>query len=363
MQFIKKWLHKIKEHWLLSTSIGILICLIAFATYYFVNGGTSGISRERADKELTTQEWKMNKSVNKYQQKEDYIAPVPIVKQAVADKFGSNFDYAGNFKQINAFIQKKFNQNTAIVMANNTGLVAGMSTKEQNSAIGNIKLLTTSMYGGITSKEIDTNLQTGTYTAKNTLINIQNGNQVYSQNKPIFFKDDDGKLIGLPTIITTKSDEADNEYPYNQMLVYISPQEDITINQLLSIGKELNVSVNGTKVHPTFTDLINHQDKYDDNNTLNATYKQIKDNHDLGLLNTFSVQNSNGKEITLGNANKNLHKKLIGQDFYVLSYEVPNNLISNNSSQTVNVQINGGSYTLTNMSGKQNINFGDYQVK
>lgn len=363
MQFIKKWLSKIKEHWLLSTSIGILACLIVFVIYYCVNGGTSGISRERANKELTTQEWRMNKSVNKYQQKEDYIAPVPIVKQAVADKFGSNFDYAGNFKQINAFIQQKFNKNTAIVMANNTGLVAGMSTKEQNSAIGNIKLLTTSMYGGITSKEIDTNLQTGNYTAKNTLINIQNGNQVYSQNKPTFFKDDEGKLIGLPTIITTKSDNADKEYPYNQMLIYISPQKDITVDELLSIGKDLNVSVNGTKVHATFTDLINHQGEYNDNDNLNDIYDKVKNNHDLGLLNAFSAQNDNGTKITLLNASQNLNQKLIGQDFYVLSYEVPSNLISDNSKQTVNVQINGGSYTLTNMNGKQNINFGDYQVK
>lgn len=359
---MKKLFNKIKEHWITFLIGLIVILLICFGIYNIASGGQSGISAHKANEQAEKQEWKNNKAVNQNQQRSDYITPLPIVRKAVQAQFGDNFNYAKNFDKINDFIKHKFNKNTALVTANNTGLVVGMTTKERNSAITEIKSLTTKEYSGLTSKEINTDLQSGDYTAHDTMINLQDSENVWSQSTPTFFKDN-GALVGLPTVITSKTDSADNQYPYVQLLIYYQPKEDITLKELIKKADELNVEVNNDKINPTFTDLCSHIDEYSDNSTLNNIYNNLKDNRDLGILNSFtanSIQKGQVPQINISNAKDNLNKKLVSESFYLLSFEVPKKDIPTGQQQTLNITIDGANYTLTNMKGKQSINLGSY---
>lgn len=359
---MKNFLNKIKEHWITSLMILIAISLISFGIYNVVNGGKSGISAHKANEQAEKQEWKNNETINKYQKHSDYITPLPIVRKAVQTKFGNNFNYAKNFDSINQFIENKFNKNTALVVANDTSLVVGMTTKERNSAIANIKGLTTDEYVGCVSKQINTNLQTGSYTANDTEINLKNAQNTWSQNTPTFFNDN-GALVGLPTIITTKSNEADNQYPYVQMVVYYQPAKDMTIDELVKEGLKLDVEINNEKIKPTYTDLFNNIDKYSDNKTLNTIYEKLKNNQQLGILNSFTantIQKVKTPEINISNAKDNLNKKIVSESFYLLSFEVPVKDIPSVQQQTINVKIDGANYTLTNMKGKKEIDLGNY---
>lgn len=342
----------------------IVVILMGSGLYYVISGGQQGLTNQKANRIATQRAWKQNDVINETQTYKNKIAPVNVVRQAVQDKFGTNFDYAKNFNSINSFIKKKFNNNTAKVIANNTELVIGMSQEERNSAISNIKAMTTNEYQGQNSKSINVNFQTGKCYSQNNFVSVS-GNNVYASPSTSFVNDDDA-LVGMPIVITTQSNQADKDYPYYQLEVYYSPNDkgDITVNHLEDIANDLNISSNGKQLNPVFTDLINNPSKY--SGELNDVYSKVAPYGSYTVFQNFSAQNLNGAKptmITMQNAKKNGQAKLIGNSFYVLTYEIPKSAFNNTKKGgSINISIDNHTFTLVQKQNNSKIELGGYSI-
>lgn len=360
----KKIFQNFKEHWILYLSGLIIVILLSSGLYYVINGGQQGLTNQKANRIATQRAWKQNDAVNENQTYKNKIAPVNIVRQAVQDKFGNTFDYAKNFKSINNFIEKKFNKNTAKVIANNTELVIGMSQQERNSAISNIKAMTTKEYQGQNSKSINVNFQTGKCYSQNNFVSVS-GNNVYASPSTSFVNDD-GALVGMPIVITTQSNQADKNYPYYQLEVYYSPNDkgDITINHLEDIANDLNISSNGKRLNPVFTDLINNPNQY--SGELNDIYSKIANYKGYTVFQNFNAQNLNNAKptmITMQNAKANGQAKLISNSFYVLTYEIPKTAFDNTKKGgSINISIDDHTFTLVQKQSNSKIELGGYSI-
>lgn len=360
----KRIFQNFKKHWILYLSGMIVIILLGSGMYFVISGGQQGLTNQKANRIATQRAWKQNDVINKNQTYKNKIAPVNVVRQAVQDKFGNNFDYAKNFKSINNFIEKKFNKNTAKVIANNTELVIGMSQQERNSAISNIKALTTNEYQGEDSKAINVNFQTGKCYSQNNFITVS-GNNVYA-SPTTSFVNVDGALVGMPIIITTQSNQADKDYPYYQLQILYSPNDkgDITIERLRKIANNLNVSSAEKQLKPVFTDLINNPSKY--SGSLDNIYSKIAPYRDYTVFQNLYVQNLNKAKptlITLKNVKNNENAKLIGNSFYTLTYEIPKSSFDNvKNGGSINISIDNHTFTLVQKQNNSKIKLGGYSI-